>query len=281
MKAAFRPISSVGMAALPASLTRAFGPEPELRWADVADLVIDTSYQRDITRKGVTNIRRIAENFSWAKFGAVICAPAEGEKLAVIDGQHRVTAAALLGIRKVPCQIIVIDRAAQAAAFNAINAVVTQVHTLHSFAAAVTAGEAEALALAAAAGEARVTICRYPRERAKMVLGETVCVVAMRRAMKRHGRDVLVLALKCLRAGKHDRVGGVNSISVRVMTNAIGNRLALRDDPARTLAAMAKLDVREFADLIDSCTSAADVAASAEEAGELLLAHFQGTRVRR
>lgn len=281
MKAAYRTISAVGMTPLPAAMPRAFGPDPELAWVEVGDLVIDTSYQRDITRKGVTNIRRIAENFAWAKFGAVICAPAEGGKLAVIDGQHRVTAAALLGIRKVPCQIVAIDRAALAAAFNAINAAVIQIHTLHAFAAAVTAGEPEALELSALAAEAGVTICRYPRERAKMALGETVCVVAMKRALKRGGPETLVLALKCLRLGKHDRVGAVNSTSVRVMTTALAARPELRADPLRTLAAMAKYDAREFADLIDSCTCAADVTASADEAGAVLLALFHGTRVRR
>lgn len=281
MKAAYRTISSVGMTPLPKDVARVFGPEPELAWLPVAELVIDTSYQRDINRQGVTNIRRIAENFNWAKFGAVICAPAEGGLYAVIDGQHRVTACALLGIRRAPCQIVAIDRAAQAAAFNAINSVVTRVHTLHAFAAAVTAGDPQAIEVAAVAARAGVEICRYPKERMRLNPGQTVAVAALGKALKRYGADVLTLALQCLRLPQHDRIGNINAVSIPLMTRAIGSDPRLAEKPTRTLAAMAKYDAREFADLVDSCTCAADVAACVREVADALLVILDGGRVRR
>lgn len=61
-----RPITISGYASLtpPASL----GPAPQLTWLPIEQLVIDESYQRDITAQGRKNVRGIAENFSWTFF---------------------------------------------------------------------------------------------------------------------------------------------------------------------------------------------------------------------
>src|ERR1700722_8255050 len=80
------------------------GPVPMLQWVEVGELVIDSSYQRAIGRRGTINIKGIAENFDWSKFAPVIVAPVEGGKFAVVDGQHRTTAAMLRGVESVPCQ---------------------------------------------------------------------------------------------------------------------------------------------------------------------------------
>src|SRR5580693_7468122 len=93
------------------------GPAPYMDWIEVNRLVVDKTYQRDISRAGSANINRIAEFFEWAKFSPVIVAPVEGGRFTVIDGQHRATAAMLRGIEKVPCEIVHIDRARQAETF--------------------------------------------------------------------------------------------------------------------------------------------------------------------
>ncbi|MEP9354897.1 ParB N-terminal domain-containing protein [Xanthobacter sp. KR7-65] len=69
----------------------------------VQKLVVDPEYQREMSRRGVSNVRRISENFDWSKFAPVIVAPVEGGRFAVVDGQHRTTAAMLRGIESVPC----------------------------------------------------------------------------------------------------------------------------------------------------------------------------------
>lgn len=265
--AAYRPVSVVGMAELRAK-PDSYGAAPELKWVAVADLVIDTSYQRDITREGVSNIRKIAENFSWAKFGAVIAAPC-GSKFAVIDGQHRATAAALLGIRDVPAQVVPLSRAEQAGAFNAINAVITRVHTLHAFAAACAAGDADALAVQDAAAAGGVTVSRYPRERSKLAPGETVSVAALKRALKRHGRATLVRALKCLTRPAHNRQGAVNAVSIRAMALVLGDNASLAEHP-RLFDAMDTLPAREFADWIDSSSGGPEVVSISYEIADAL-----------
>jgi hypothetical protein len=102
------------------------GPAPQLQWIAIGDLVVDTRYQRDLGKTGGKNIVRIAREFEWAKFAPVVVAPIEGGQWAIVDGQHRTTAAALRGITKVPCQVIIADQRKQAAAFAAINANVTE-----------------------------------------------------------------------------------------------------------------------------------------------------------
>lgn len=277
--AAFRAISAAGFAAL-SERPADFGPAPELKWIAVADLVIDTSYQRDISRQGVTNVRAIAANFSWAKFGALIVAPVDG-KFAVIDGQHRVTAAALLGIRDVPAQVLAIARQEQAAAFNAINSVVTRVHTLQSHAAAVAAGEPDAVEIHDVAAAGGVAICRYPKERAKMAPGETVAVVALKRALKRFGRPLLVAALKCLTRSAHNRPGSVNQASVRVMTLALNDSPDLMLAGPRLFAAMDSIAPRDFADWIDSADGPAAAHSVAREVAEALCDALECTAGRR
>jgi hypothetical protein len=76
------------------------GPAPQLLWIEIKDLVIDPSYQRHIGKRGAANIRQIAENFDWSKFAPVIIAPIEGGQYAVVDGQHRTTAALLRCLEK-------------------------------------------------------------------------------------------------------------------------------------------------------------------------------------
>ncbi len=83
------------------------GPAPLLQWVKIAELVVDDRYQRPIYGAGRVNVRRIAEAFSWAKFAPIVVSPVEGGRFAIVDGQHRATAALLRGIEAVPAQVII------------------------------------------------------------------------------------------------------------------------------------------------------------------------------
>lgn len=102
------------------------GPAPQLEWIKIEKLVVDGQYQRGISRRGAANIAQIAEHFDWSKFAPVIVAPLEGGQYAIVDGQHRTTAAMLREVPSVPCQIVQADRAKQAAAYAAVNGNVTK-----------------------------------------------------------------------------------------------------------------------------------------------------------
>lgn len=74
------------------------GPAPQQLWIEIGELVVDDSYQRNIGKKGSENVRHTTENFDWSKFASVNVAPVEGGKYAIVDGQHRTTAAMLCGL---------------------------------------------------------------------------------------------------------------------------------------------------------------------------------------
>ena len=117
------------------------GSAPILQWVKIVDLVVDDRYQRDLKFGNWKAIRRIAQNFKWSRFSPVFVAPVEGGKFAIIDGQHRTHAAAICGFSEVPCQVVHMSRDEQAAAFAAVNGLVTKVTLWNIYKAALVAAE--------------------------------------------------------------------------------------------------------------------------------------------
>jgi hypothetical protein len=193
----FRAIETADYAKI--VLPTSFGPPPRLKWIEIASLIVDAEYQRDITRQtSVTNIRRIAAGFSWSHFTPVVVAPIGGSRFAIVDGQHRVTAAKLCGFDKVPCSVIEATRGEQAAAFRAINKNVTRLSTMQLHHAGVVAGEATACRIAEACKKASVTILRYPVPWDKIAPGETMAVTYVGAALQRFGEEPVIAALRAI-----------------------------------------------------------------------------------
>jgi len=96
-------------------------PLPMLIWAQIDQLVIDRRYQRSLTGKGRGAIQRIADAWDWTKYQPILIAPAEGGKMAVVDGQHRAHAAALVGLEKLPAMTVPMTPQQQAAGLAAVN----------------------------------------------------------------------------------------------------------------------------------------------------------------
>lgn len=177
---------------LPSSL----GRPPELKWISIADLVIDTAYQREITRQGRTHVRAIAAAFCWSKFKVPVVAAAGSGKFAIVDGQHRITAAALAGLEREPCAVITASQAEQASAFSAINGAVTRMHQLQIFRAACVAGDRNALKVRAVAQKAGVTIVGTPTQTNRLPRGSTMAVMTIERAIEKFGAAITELALR-------------------------------------------------------------------------------------
>ena len=97
------------------------GSAPVLEWLRIVDLVVDPTYQRPIEGNGRNEVYRIARSFLWSCFAPVVVARVENGKYAIIDGQRRTTAAALVGFDTVPCQIVVATQQEQAVACKALN----------------------------------------------------------------------------------------------------------------------------------------------------------------
>lgn len=176
-----------------------FGPAPDLRWIGIERLVVDPDYQRDLNRQSMRHIKSIAERFDWRLFSAVIVSPIPGGQFAIVDGQHRTTAAALCGIDHVPCQVIQADPGMQARAFEAINGKVIQVTKLAQYKAALMAEDPAALQMRAICEKAglRLLTSNYGD---KCKAGDTLAYNAVASICRRFAEGSAVYLLRCARA---------------------------------------------------------------------------------
>jgi hypothetical protein len=217
--------------------------KPRLHWIAIDVLRVDPRYQRDLNGdKSAKNIIEIAANFSWQKFAPCVVAEVEEGLFAIIDGQHRTTAAALRQIRDVPCLIVDADVADQAGAFAAINGNVTAVSPLQMHAARLAAGDGEATVLTQACAEAGVTICRYPIPAYDMKVGETLAVHTLGRQLKRYGRELFIAALSCITKTGDGNIGFVRAQVTEALMFALSGEPSWASDLARLLKAMADFD---------------------------------------
>lgn len=194
-----------------------FGPAPMLQWVKIIDLLVDPAYQRPIVGKGRRNVDRIARAFSWSCFAPVVVAPVEGGKFAIIDGQHRTTAAALVGFDSVPCQIVIAAREEQAAAFKAINGIITPISRMALHAAALVAREPWAIRLADVCMRAEVELLRYPVPVEKQAAGQTMAVGAIAYCLKRYGEETLITALQCVTQTANNQPGALSARTIKAL----------------------------------------------------------------
>jgi hypothetical protein len=220
-------------------------PAPILQWIKIADLVVDPSYQRPIVGEGRRNVDRIARNFRWSYFAPVVVAPVEGGKFAIIDGQHRTTAAALVGIESVPCQVVIAPRHEQAAAFKAINGSTTQISRMALHAAAIVANEPAALELAEVCSSAGVELLRYPVPIERQTPGQTMAVAALSGALRRYGRDTLVVALRCFTRTSNNRPGALTARMIKAVCEVLQRNPTWQSMGLRLLAAVDGVDFAE------------------------------------
>lgn len=197
------------------------GPVPQLLWISTEEFVVDQTYQREIGRRGHANIQHIAEHFDWSKFAPVIVAPVEGGLYAIVDGQHRTTAAILRGIERVPCQVVQADRAQQAAAYAAVNGNITKTTPQQLFHARLAAGQKEAQELADVCSAAGVEISRRNLILAKMKVGQTQAVGALSRCLREYGRETLITALQCITETADGNAGFVRATIIEGLCEAL------------------------------------------------------------
>lgn len=220
------------------------GTPPELAWIDISLLRIDLSYQREILRSGRKNVIEIAAHFDWSQFATVIVARIPGGLYAIVDGQHRTTAAACRGAAKVPCQIIMATPEQQAAAFAAINGNVTKMTPLQLHAARVKAGDRRARALDRACAAAGVEILRYPVPSNNIKAGQTLAVSCLADALASYGSDTLTTALSCITRTAEGNVGLLRAPIIKALCQVLSERpkLAANSDVAIRLAEMIDFD---------------------------------------
>jgi hypothetical protein len=217
-----------------------------LQWINIADLAVDPTYQRPIVGKGRKNVDRIARSFSWSCFAPVVVAPVEGGKFAIIDGQHRTTAAALAGFDTVPCQIVIAAQREQAAAFKAINGITTAISPMALQAAALIAQEPWAVEIADVCARAEVELLRYPVPTDKQSPGQTMAVGALSQCLKQYGSDTLITALQCVTQTKNNRPGMLSARIIKALCSVLHESPEWRDRGLALLEAFDEIDLGEI-----------------------------------
>ena len=223
--------------------SNSLGMKPGLSWLPICSLRIDPAYQREILQNGKRNIIKIAVNFDWSLFGIIVVANIGDNLFAIVDGQHRTTAAVLRGIEEVPCIIIDADPAKQASAFAAINGAVTAISPLAIFAAQVAAADPAALNLVNICARAGVTICRYPVPANIMKPGDTLAVQSLQSCMAIYGEAILVLSLKALMRGAKHRPGFVKAAVIKAVCQVLEAERSWCAHEARLMVAMDRFDL--------------------------------------
>jgi hypothetical protein len=167
----------------------------------------------------------------------------EGGKFAIIDGQHRTTAAALVGLETVPCQIVVAGREAQAAAFKAINGITTPISRMALHAAGLVAGEPWAIRMAEVCARAEVELLRYPVPIENQSPGQTMAVGAVSSCLKRYGEDTVVTALQCVTQTTNNRRGALTAHLIKGLCGVLGENPRWRESGLALLEAFDSIDL--------------------------------------
>ncbi len=223
--------------------TVAAGAAPMLQWLKIVDLIVDPAYQRPIVGNGRRNVDRIARSFSWSCFAPVVVSPVEGGKFAIIDGQHRTTAAALAGFETVPCQVVIAVREEQAAAFKAINGITTPISRMALHAAALVAKEPWAVQLADVCARAEVELLRYPVPSDKQAPGQTMAVGAIAQCLKRYGPETLITALQCVTQTANNQPGALSARLIKALCDVLHGDHRRRDSGLALLEAFDAIDL--------------------------------------
>lgn len=221
-----------------------FGPAAQLQWLPIASLVVDETYQRPLAQQGERTVRTIIAKFDWRMFAPVVVSPIPGGQYAIVDGQHRTTAAAACGHEQVPCAVIMADRQTQAVAFGAINGVVTKVSRHHQYKAAIAAGDPMALRIAAVTKTAGVRVLFANKQASDMKPGETLALTVIKKAVELHGDAITARALKSIVASAGDLGGYLRAPIIAAVVAVLADHSDWNDE-RRLAASFEQIDLEE------------------------------------
>jgi hypothetical protein len=206
------------------------GEPPEVVLEKPENLIIEESYQRELSAASISLIRKIVAKWDWTKFKPPVCARTAGG-LYVIDGQHTALAASTHpDIRQIP---VVVVKAAQertrAAAFVSHNRDRLAMSPLQIFHADVTARDPLAIIIRDCAATTGAIIPRSTPVRGKAKPGQLVAVNECRIIASADGPELLKRILRIALGAQLAPLG-------RMITRSL--RLLLKEVPFKDVAAM-------------------------------------------
>lgn len=176
------------------------GQTPELRWVNPRDLLVDESYQRNLTKRSKNVVKKVVREFAWRKMKPPIVVEVEGG-LHCVDGQHTAIAAATRGIPEMPVFVVggdsVQERAESFVAHNRDRVAMTP---MDIFRANCAAGDPDALDVANVCRRAGVDL-KIINPTSRINIGDTAAVGTISRLVKRQGVQKARTVLEALVAG--------------------------------------------------------------------------------
>lgn len=242
----FRALEISGFAKQGLTFSSQPGEKPKLEWVSIDKLVVDDTYQREVSRQGITNARKIANEFKWSHMEPIVVAPVPNGRFAIINGQHRALGAKLRGIKEIPCAVVKADQAEQAAAFAAINGNVTAITPLQLFHSGLAAKLPEHLAVKKVCDAAGVRVRRAVVGIKDMKAGDTLAAGSLLQCYRQYGPQALQLALECITRTGGGNLGLVRHQIVKAICAAVKefpNSLRMRD---RVIKVVGEYDVAEI-----------------------------------
>lgn len=197
---------------------------PDVRMVRVADMQIETSYQRSLSTKSVKLIRQIITNWDWSRFKPPIVSEADGGRYNVVDGQHTAIAAASHPqIAFLPCVVIDAQTVKQrAASFVSHNTNRVAMTSFQIFMGRAAAGDPVASDLVEIIKEERGIIPHFYPKRGDAAAGEIIGIGNLEELYRGRGRDV---ARRCVRVVVKSRITPAGALVFRAL-----NLLLARED---------------------------------------------------
>ena len=166
--------------------------QPLTREVSPKDLLVEPSYQRDLSGASIKLIRKIVVGWDWAKFKPPVCAETE-DGLFIIDGQHTAIAAASHPLVKtIPVLVVSAERLEKRAeAFVSHNRDRLAMSAHQIFHAERAAGNVSAQIVWELAKKTGAIIPRSIPRRGNARAGEVLAIQQCLQIYKAHGDDVL------------------------------------------------------------------------------------------
>jgi len=179
-----RPVRPID---LPTDFAKAaIGRRPRLATMDPAELSIDDSYQRELSKKSMRLIQNLVRDWDWRRYKIPVVARV-GEAWHVIDGQHTAIAALTHGgIGEIDVMIVEAeDETERARAFIGHNRDRVPITNTQLFFAAAAAGDEDALTALRVCERAGATILRNPSPGRAFRPGELIAIAALVQLVRR------------------------------------------------------------------------------------------------
>jgi len=191
-----RPIKPMSFPDLAPS--QALGEKPVLKWVETTSLLVDGTYQRDLSERSIRLIRRMIEGFAWNRLKPPIVVKAGPASFHIVDGQHTAIVAATLKIPQIPVFVVQADTLDERArAFVGHNSDRIVVSPFDIYRALLASGDPDAVDVDAVCKRAGVRI-RLISPSSAVAEGDTAAVGLIRAMVKRRGPMLARMVLQCL-----------------------------------------------------------------------------------